>query len=76
MASPPVFPVSYPTFNDQLLQTVTGTVDSIQIRSGGSGGTNVRMVRLSDGMDLGNCGSQAAAVTRATAMVNANDEEL
>ena len=75
--NPPTLPgTPTPTFNDELLQTVTGTADSIQIRSGGSGGSNVRLVRLSDGMELELCGSLAAGVARATAMVADSDEEL
>lgn len=77
MANPPTLPgTPVPTFNDQLLQTVVGTVDSIQIRSGGSGGSNVRLVRVSDGMVLQEMGSLATAVTRATAIVAAHDEEF
>jgi hypothetical protein len=77
VANPPTLPgTPTPTFNDELLQTVTETVDSIQIRSGGGGGSNVRLVRLSDGMVLQEMGSLAAAQTRAAAMVADADEEL
>lgn len=59
---------SSPTFNDRLVSTVTGGASDLLVRT--SNGRTARIVRASDGAELADLGSIAAATARANEMVS------